>query len=199
MSSVVRLRLPGDPAAVPWLVLVDLQREYVAAPRLMALPHVQAALDNCRAALAHARRLGLPVAFMRLFNRSAFFNAATPFSHWIEGFQPMGSDMVFERERPSCYSSRQFATVMEQAGAELVVAGFAGETACLATAIDAFHRDQRITFLSDASASHALDEIPAADMHVAVTKIIGLYAQTLDTGTWLEVSQPGAHPRRRIG
>jgi nicotinamidase-related amidase len=199
VSAVVHLRLPSDPATVPWLVLVDMQREYIAQPRLMALPDAQGALDNCRAALAHARGLGLPVAFMRLFNRSAFFNAATPFSHWIEGFEPMGCDMVFERERPSCYSSPQFANVMNHAAADLVIAGFAGETACLATAIDAFHRDQRITFLSDASASHALDDIPAADTHAAVTKIIGLYAQTLDTGTWLKMHPPGSHARRRSG
>jgi nicotinamidase-related amidase len=72
------------------LVLVDLQQEYIAAPRVLAPEETKGALANCRAALAHARAMGIPVAFAR----------------WIEGFEPHGIDMIFERNRPSCYAGR---------------------------------------------------------------------------------------------
>src|SRR6266700_6555620 len=127
-ASIIDLRAYVDPSVVPTLVLVDLQQEYVATSR---------ALANCRAALAHARAKGFPVAFVRWLARSAFFNPATRFSRWIERFEPFGSDMVFERDQPSCYASTSFDQVMTECGG-FVLAGFAGEAACLATAVDAF-------------------------------------------------------------
>src|SRR5262245_23205072 len=99
-ASVIDLRAYADPSVVPTLVLVDLQKEYITAPRILALPHAPQALDNCRIALTHARTKGFPVAFVRWLGRSALFNRATPFSGWIEGFEPTGADMVFERDRP---------------------------------------------------------------------------------------------------
>ena len=155
MNSVVDLRAYVNPSVVPTLVLVDLQREYIASPRVLAVEGANEALANCRAALTHARAMGFPVAYVRWINRSSLFNAATPFSRWIEGFEPHGVDMIFERNRPSCYASPDFAEVMTEGGGNFVLAGFAGEAACLATAIEAFHRGHTVTFLADASASHA--------------------------------------------
>ena len=79
-ASVIDLRAYADPSVVPTLVLVDLQKEYIAAPRILALPHAPQALANCRIALTHARTKGFPVAFVRWLGRSALFNRATPFS-----------------------------------------------------------------------------------------------------------------------
>jgi nicotinamidase-related amidase len=184
-ASVIDLRAYVDPSVVPTLVLVDLQQEYICAPRVLALPHAAEALANCRIALAHARAKGFPVAFVRWLGRSALFNRATPFSRWIEGFEPTGADMVFERDRPSCYSSECFGEVMSECGSSFVLAGFAGESACLATAIDAFHRGHRITYLDDASASHTLDEIAAPDVHRVVSKVLGLYGDVVGTQFWV--------------
>ena len=68
-ASVIDLRAYVDPSVVPTLVLVDLQQEYICAPRVLALPHAAEALANCRIALAHARAKGFPVAFGLLGNR----------------------------------------------------------------------------------------------------------------------------------
>ena len=46
-----------------------------------------------------------------MFNESAFFNRATPFVRWIEGFEPCRNEMVFERSSPSCYSSEPFTAL----------------------------------------------------------------------------------------
>jgi nicotinamidase-related amidase len=182
-ASIIDLRTYVDPSVVPTLVLLDLQQEYVATSRALAVPGAAAALANCRIALAHARAKGFPVAFVRWLARSAFFNPATRFSRWIEGFEP--SDMVFERDQPSCYASTSFDQVMTECGGNFVLAGFAGEAACLATAVDAFNRGHRVRFLADASASHALEEVAAGDVHRIVSKVIGVYGETILTRNWI--------------
>ena len=184
MTAHFDLRSYIDSRGVPTLVFVDVQQEYVASPRRLALPNVSAALDRCRAALTHARETGLPVAFVRWLGKSTFFNAASPFADWIEGFQPLHTDMVFERAQPSCYASSSFAKMIDQAGGHFVVAGFAGEAACLSTAVDAFHRGHHMTYLADASTSHAMHDISSADAHRYISQVISLYANVTETAAW---------------
>jgi nicotinamidase-related amidase len=197
MNEVIYLRALQDSSVAPCLVLVDMQQEYIAGSRLMALPHAATALENCRAVLDHARSKGFPVAFIRQFSRSAYFNPATAFSRWISGFEPTGADMVFERESPSCYSSALFAQFMEGCGGHFALAGFAGETACLSTAIDAFHRKHRFSYLADASASHDIGDLSAADVQKAVTGIVGVYGGIVTTREWMDESPTGAEMLRR--
>ncbi len=183
--TIVNFKAYADPRAVPTLVLVDLQQEYISTPRALALNGASAALDNCSVALRHARELGFPVAHMRWIDQAPFFNSHSRFSRWIEGFEPNGADMIFERNRPSCYTSKDFAEIIGRGGAPFVLAGFAGETACLATAIEAFHRGHTFTYLHDASASHALEHADAEEVHRTVSEIIRLYGKTMDTNSWM--------------
>ena len=74
---------------------------------------------------------------------------------------------------------------MTNGGGNFVLAGFAGEVACLATAIDAFHRGHRLTFLADASASHPIEDTSAKDVHKFVTDLIALWAGVTDTDHWI--------------
>jgi nicotinamidase-related amidase len=193
MSSIIDLRAYVNPSVVQTLVLVDLQQEYTASPRVLALDNTKTALANCRAALAHARAMGLPVAYVRWIDRTPLFNKATRFSRWIEGFEPHGVDMIFERNRPSCYASAEFAEVIGSGGGSFVLAGFAGEAACLATAIDAFHRGHSVTYLTDASASHALDDMAANEVHHAVSALTGLYGDVITTQSWIARSSRRTH------
>ena len=116
---------------------------------------------------------------------AAFFNSATPFAGWIEGFEPQRNEMIFERKQPSCYLSEAFAELMEFGGSDVVLAGFAGEAACLSTIVDAFHRNHRIVYLKDASASHALVDVSADDVHGVVARIAALYGFVASTDTWI--------------
>ena len=185
MKNVVNLRSYSNVSVIPTLVLLDLQQEYIATPRLFSLPEAEAALENCRLALTHARRVGLPVAFLRMIGQSPFFNPVLSYSNWISGFEPLTSEMVFERSKPSCYANREFAHAMSEGGGHFVLAGFSGEAGCLATAVDAFHRGHRVTYLADASASHDLDRIAAPTVHETVTQLIGLYGDVTTTRSWI--------------
>jgi nicotinamidase-related amidase len=190
VSSVVSLRNFANSSSVPVVVFVDMQQEYLAKPRLLAITEIDRALDNCRMVLDHSRRVGLPVAFIRMVNESAFFNRATPFVRWIEGFEPYRNEMVFERSSPSCYSSEPFTALVNQCRGGIVLVGFAGESACLSTMIDAFHRNHKVGYLWDASASHALDDMSADDVHRAVSRISGLYGDVYETADWIASTLP---------
>jgi len=181
--SVIRLRSQRL-SEIPVLVLVDLQQEYVAAPRITALPGAHDALAKCREALAAARANGIPVAFTRLEGTSAFFNRASKLFDWIEGFEPLRSEMVFDRELPSCYSSEGFSAFMKDVSAPVVVAGFSGESACLATLIDGYHRRQQMIYLADASASQPLNGLDVDQVQRAVAGIASVYADIADTESW---------------
>ena len=190
MTSVVSLRTFANSSSVPIVVFVDMQQEYLAQPRLLAISEIDRALDNCRRVLDHSRQIGLPVAFIRMVNESAFFNRATPFVRWIEGFEPYRNEMVFERGSPSCYSSEPFTALVNQSRGGIVLVGFAGESACLSTMIDAFHRNHKVAYLCDASASHALDDMSADDIHRTVSRISALYGDVYETTDWIASTLP---------
>lgn len=190
MTTVVSLRTFVNSADTPTVVFVDMQQEYTAAPRLLAIPDIDSALVNCRRVLDHAREVGLPIAFVRMLDDSAFFNRATPFVRWIEGFEPHRNEMIFERSSPSCYASELFTSLMIQNRGGIVLAGFAGESACLSTLVDGYHRGHRVAYLADASASHALDDLTAGEVHRAISKVAGLYGDVYETSEWIASTLP---------
>jgi nicotinamidase-related amidase len=184
MTQIVNLRAYTRPANAPTLVLMDLQQEQLTSSMVPAtvLDHV---LTNCEAAMQRARANKLPVAFARLIPRSQMTNPATPQLRWIDRFAPTRSDMIFDRDRPSCYASPEFSDVIDHGSRYFVLAGLTGEASCLSTAIDAFHRGHKVTFLSDASASRAVSTLDSADTHRAVTELIALYASVMTTTEWI--------------
>lgn len=191
MNQAIDLRAFTNSATLPTLVLVDLQEEYLAAARALAIPNVETALANCRDALAHARLMGIPVAYTRWLG-STLFDPEGRFYGSIKGFEPHGSDSIFERKQPSCYASRHFAEVMTNNSGNIIIAGFAGEAACLSTAIEAFHRGHRVTYLADASASHSLGGRPAADVHAFVCQMMQLWGDVVPTEAWIKATSHAA-------
>jgi nicotinamidase-related amidase len=186
MSSVIDIRTFFVTGPVPTLVLLDLQQDWLSGARRLDFKQSAGALRNCREALAHARHMGFPVAFVR---RSKRPSAAAAMARWIERFEPLGSDMVFERDKPSCFASPLFADVMATSGGPIVLAGFSGEAACLASALDAFHRGHEFTFLSDASASRTVGGTAADQVHALLTQVIRLYGAVTDTARWVRTTK----------
>jgi hypothetical protein len=135
----------------------------------------------------HSRELGLPVAFIRMINESAFFNRAAPFVRWIEGFEPYCNEIEFERSGRSCSSGQALTAPLNQCPGGIALAGFAAEAACLSTSIDVSQGNHKvkITYRCDASASHGLDDMSADETHRAVSKISGLYAEVFETTEWI--------------
>ena len=82
---------------------------------------------------------------------------------WIEGFEPHRNEMIFERSSPSCYSCEPFAALVGQSRGGIVLAGFAGESSCLSTLIDASVHREWITNMGQRAAlertAHLLCEL----------------------------------------
>jgi len=186
MSDVINLRSYIDSSLAKTLVLLDVQRDSVADDATSS--DVSAAIGNCRSVLRHARGCGLQVAFTRWLGRGAFFGDDTTFAGWLDGFEPTRQDRIFDRGQPSCYSNPLFEEVIGQGGGQFILAGITGETACLATAVDAFHRGHKMIFLADASACQRLGEFNPSDVHRVVTKVIGQFGEVMTTSAWIAAS-----------
>ena len=196
MSSVIDLQTYVSASANRLLVMVDLQdrnRDELVNDRAS---NIARSLENCTAAIRHARNLRLPIAFTRLTGGPGAIDRAAQ-SPWISGFEPKRSDMVFERSQPSCYSNSLFEDIVSQIGC-FAIAGLA-EEACLATAIDASHRGHQVTFLSDASVSRGRPYTDARDVHILTTKAIELFADTVETRHWLTATSPRTPKGHRYG
>jgi nicotinamidase-related amidase len=144
-----------------------------------------AALEKCRDALDSARRLRIPVAFVRRTAAPASLFSPQSYPSWIGGFRPQRSDMIFERVMPSCYASLEFSDMVRRHG-EVVLAGVFGETSCLATLIEAYGRAEPFTYLADASVSRGRNGISAAGMHRGVVEIASFYSNVSSTDAWIE-------------
>lgn len=187
MNQVVDLRAFSRAARLPNFVLVDVQEEYPAPSWALDVPDAPDALVNCRLALAHARSMEMPVAYTR-WAGARLFGARRRCSGPIKGFEPHGPDSIFERKQPSCYASPHFAEVIANNGGTFIMVGFAGEAACLATAIEAFHRGHRVTYLSDASASHGFADMPSNAVHDFVCRLIGQWGSVMKTESWIRAT-----------
>jgi nicotinamidase-related amidase len=197
MSAVIDLRAYlGEPRS-RLLVLVDLQmRNYQDLAR-DPLCDIACALANCRAAIQHARAEGLPIAFTRP-GEEPQASLQSVQSAWIPGFEPKRSDMVFERQRPSCYANRLFDNIVSQSGS-FALAGLMADDACLATAIDAAHRGHHVTFLSDASVSRGRVGADARSVHAVATKAMELFVDVRATRRWMIATSQSTTRGHRYG
>ena len=186
MNTIVDLRRFRDRGrTLPTLVLVDLHHDLFDLFEVGGNSGPTRAIENCSAVLAHARALGFPVAFTRRIAAPQSFAGTPRYPRWINGFEPQRSDMVFDRCQPSCYASAEFAEKADHLGDNFVIAGQVGELSCLSTAIDAFHRGQRPTFLTDALVSCSSGDLPAETMERALAHIISLYAECDTADGWM--------------
>lgn len=197
MSSVVSLRSFVGASASRLLVMVDLQRGNYDDLARDDTHDLARSLKNCVCAIQHARAMGMPIAFTRRVIRAGSAGTAQP-SSWIAGFEPKRSDMVFESSQASCFTNRLFDDVVSRIGG-FAIAGLMAEQACLATAIDAFHRGHPVTFLSDASACLRRDNADARAVHHLTTNVMRLFADPIATRLWMDATSRGAVKRRDHG
>jgi nicotinamidase-related amidase len=185
MNSIVNIRDFRERGRnVPTLVLVDLHHELLGGTETLGNTMRSAVIANCRTALRHARATGIPVAFTRQVSPSVSMLDSPIYPRWIEGFEPKRQDMVFDRQRPSCYASAEFRDMAGDIAGNYVVAGQYGELSCLSTAIDALHRDHRPTFLTDALVTRSHED-PSAGTMRALARILSLYVEVTRTEPWI--------------
>jgi nicotinamidase-related amidase len=197
MTAIVDLRAYVNGASGRLLVMVDLQMRTYEELAGDPACDIARALDNCMSAIRHARSSGVPIAFTRS-NTATGSGGGSEHSAWIAGFEPKRSDMVFERQQPSCYANPLFEDIVSQTGS-FAIAGLVAEEACLATVIDAAHRGHHVTFLSDASVSRGRLGADGRAAHVATTKAMELFADVRATRHWLIATSQRTSKGHRYG
>jgi nicotinamidase-related amidase len=171
----------------PILCFVDLQLEYVSPGRALAVDETEPWMGNCRKLLRFGREQRLPIAHFRQLRRGGFLNPATGFAGWIEEFRPRPSEMVFERDMPSCYSATGFPAMTENIDNPiLVISGLTSSGACLATSLDSFHRKHVSCFISDASWSQPLGFASGHEANAFSGEIIRQYSDVMSTDELIE-------------
>lgn len=150
-------------APLPMLVIVDPCKRHVAAQPGIDRATSAGIVAGCRAALSVARARGMGIAFVRGDAAAGPGGAAA--AGWIKGFEPSRSDVLLDRHGPSCYTSEYFDDVVQAAGGDIVIAGFAGQGGCIATAADAICAGHRITVLRDATYDKASELFAEPQLH----------------------------------
>lgn len=136
-----------EPAAPP-IAFVDMYEEELDGLTASRPELVLPLLVNCRRLLDCARGHGWPTAFVRPNHLMQRRGGLSP--HWIEGFKPQRSDMIFERKGASCYSSEEFAAAIDAAGGVFAITGFCSESTALSTLIDAERHGHGASLIADA-------------------------------------------------
>ncbi|MDE2135338.1 MAG: isochorismatase family protein [Alphaproteobacteria bacterium] len=164
------------------LVLVDMRKANLLSTQGLTHAEMAGILTNCRGALAYARKMGFPIAFVRGAGDSRATNQS---NEWIKGFEPQRLDAIFDRRGASCYSSPYFADGMRETGGAVVLAGFLGRGGCLSTGADALLAGNHITFLSDATKDDVSDRALNESAIGLLRAFTSFDIRVLSTGAWI--------------
>jgi nicotinamidase-related amidase len=135
----------------PWLLCVDLQREFVAPNRPLFDPDGDAVIVACKSVLAAARRARWPVAHIHTRRPGALFGKSSPFTRPIVGLEPWISEPLYFRAGLSIFSSPEvLALAHGDVGVEFHLIGYSGEGSCLATVFAGHDLGIQLTLVTDA-------------------------------------------------
>jgi len=119
---------------------------------------------------------------LRQLWRGTLLNPATPFAAGSRSFAPRPSEMVFDRNMPSCYAADGFRFDPRQHRfSHLVLGRLTGHGACLATVLDGFTAKNRITFVHDASSTRGLERSAPQNAWPTWPRLSTGYAEVVST------------------
>lgn len=176
---------------MPVLVLVDIQKEYIAKGRPFCLDTISESLNNLRQLLAHGRQKGWKIIHMAHNQNAECFNYDSEFSEYIEGFEPIDGEQSLKKSDFSCFSSPEFlATIDKLRHEDIFLAGYGATMCCLSTLIDAHHRKFDLNFVTDATCAKRSIRYGEQDLTNYVVDIAGAFAcklvTTKDVLNWQE-------------
>jgi nicotinamidase-related amidase len=135
----------------PWLVCMDLQREYIVPGRPLYAADAAPVTEVCRRVLAHAREREWRVVHTQQRTSGELFASTGHFGAPIEGLRPRISEPVFLRRGLSAFTNADFAAELRDArGEDVYLIGFSLNHTCLATALAAVDLGLSVTIIGDA-------------------------------------------------
>ena len=148
----------------PWLICLDLQREYVVPGRPGYACASAAVADACVNVLAQARARGWRIVHsQRQWTREATFGGL--FGAPIEGLRPRITEPVFMRASISAFADSAFEMEMREArGADVYLIGFSLADSCVATAFGAIDAGHSLVLVEDAVGLGGASQLEAAEV-----------------------------------
>jgi nicotinamidase-related amidase len=149
--------------ALPWLVCLNLNREYVTPGRPLYAPDAAAAATRARACLSHARDFGWPVAHVQ--TRHSRLGHDVRFARPVEGLEPLPSEALFITHRRSAFAHPELrARLLADRPAAIFLVGFALALEGLASLFDAADLGLPLRVVEDAVASPPIGDRSAGEM-----------------------------------
>lgn len=159
-----------DDRQPPWLVCLNLNREYVTPGRPLYAPGAAAAAIRARACLSHARDLGWPVAHVHA--RYSRLSKSSNFARPIDGLEPLPSEALFFTPRRSAFAHAELrARLIAERPPAVYLVGFSLAVEGLASMFDAADLGAVVRLVEDAVATPAIGDRSAAEMDRAALAI----------------------------
>ncbi len=167
-----QMRLRRDQSC---LLVVDMQRYFVAPEGAAFLPGAKAVLGNVQGLIHAFRTAGRPVIYTRHAHHPERLDAGIMAEWWgdmilegtadseiYEGVAPLENEKVVTKHRYSGFYNTDLELILRVLRIEdLAICGVMTNLCCESTARDAFYRDFRVFFHADATATDT------EEMHVA--------------------------------
>ncbi len=197
------------------LIVVDLQNCFVAGSPISA-PEGPAILDRVNRLAAVCREAGILVVHTRFVLRPDGSNAgilaetAPPVKAGIldDGRESAAlhpdlvvdaADLVLDKPRFGAFHGTDLESMLRARGRDtVIISGLMTNVCCETTAREAMMRDFRVFFLSDATATAEMDDVPAAVLQRATLATLGfLFAQVLTVDEMIGKISGGAEATGR--
>lgn len=164
------------------LIVIDIQREYIAPGRAFQIQGIGPSLKNAYAMLRFARTQDWPIVHVQHQQDGDLFNPAADTTDFIDGFVPEAGEVLAVKGNYSAFSSPAFAKfAAEHPDHEFVVIGYGTTMCCLSTIVDGYHKGYRFALVEDACAARSAGKLSEAAMHEHAVAILGPFARRTQT------------------
>lgn len=182
----------------PWLVCLDLQREFVAEGRPLHAPGVAQRVPACCALLAHARQAGWPVIHVHRRRESGLFGERSEFSRPVEGLEPLASEALFFRSEMSAFAAPGLRRMAPPTpGTRVFLAALALDNACMATVLHGADLGLKITVAEDVLGTAPLGPYAAEVVAGVAKRLIEPFARFESAESLRRQDRP-AQPNLRL-
>lgn len=173
-------------------VVIDIQNDYFPGGAL-PLHQVEEAAQNAGAALAHARKTGLPVIVVQhlaLDPAASFFRPNTVGAAIHPDFQPQAPEEHLVKHHANAFRATNLQERLASMGIDsLVISGMMTHMCIDSTVRAAADSGYHVTLLEDATATRALSyndlQVPATAVQIAVLAALsGSFATVVSTAEW---------------
>ena len=153
------------------LLVIDMINGFVAEKAPLEVPEARSIVPNIKKLIDRCRNLKIPIVYANHSFRQDALDRGLMFDFWpvlesgclaqgTEGasvypeIEPETGDIIVRKYRYSAFFNTDLDTILRRLGRDtLIITGTLTEFCCESTARDAFFRDYKVLFLSDANAT----------------------------------------------